>query len=840
MNEYSDNSTSKISTNLDNSDTAMSAANNQNESLSTQRQSPEPLNNYVPLWQRPKQFWNNISLRAKTTILLITVATVPIIAVTQGIVEISKREALKSLENVLETELTLLEDEIEVQKRNLEANANTLALSVQAANINLENPDTVATNRQKLQSFIEAVKEQQSNASFYIVTDAQGRTVAQYVQTVKDDGSDYPLLPAETNSPTQFQPILLKSSIPLGDVPIVSNALKLSRPLSGFELLSSDILQRIGLDKQANIGVRFQNTEGLPEPKQPYPEETFDIDGGKAGFVLMAVKPIKLENNKVGTAIVGTLVNRNFELVDRLKDVTGVSTATIFAQDWRVSTNVPYTDNLTRAIGTRVSRVVADIVLNKGQVFLGNANIIGVEYVTGYSPIYNHLQQVDGEEAKPVGIAYVGEPQTQVAQDLKRITLAGYTVGGIVLIVVVTALVLAPSDKSIPQLTEFSTQIASGKPGVRLDITNRKDEIGILTNSLNEMAKNIDTNIETRQREADEQRQEKERLEAEIFTLMEELGGAAEGDLTVRASLESMELSTVADLFNAIIDNLRDIAIETKSSTSQVGSSLKQNEQAILSLAEQAITEAQETRDTLKSVAQMSQSIQAVAESANQAEQIANDTYNSVLNNTKDMDLTVDSIINLRTTVGETAKKMKRLGESSQKISQAVSFIQEIALRTNVLAINASVEAGRAGEYGEGFTIVAEQVGALSEQSAAATKEIAEIVAAIQAETQAVSQALEEGTTQVVDSTRLVEATKQSLGLVLEKSQEINQLMGSISQATISQADTSQNVTSLMQKIAQLSATTSKSSKEVAQSIVETAQVAQKLESAVAQFKVAQ
>ncbi len=346
-------------------------------------------------------------------------------------------------------------------------------------------------------------------------------------------------------------------------------------------------------------------------------------------------------------------------------------------------------------------------------------------------------------------------------------------------------------------------------------------------------------NEQTLKEVAEQQRREKEQLEAAIYTLIDEVSDATEGDLTVRANLDSMELSTVADLFNAIIDNLEEIAVEAKQSTTQVGSSLKQNEEAIRLLAEQAIVEAKETRDTLISVEQMSQSIQAVAENASQAEAIADDTYNTVLNSTNDMDLTVDSILALRTTVGETAKKIKRLGESSQKISQAVSFIEEIALKTNVLAINASVEAGRAGEYGQGFTIVAEQVGALAEQSAAATKEIANIVAEIQAETKEVNQAMESGTAQVVETTRLVESTKQSLGQVLEKSQEINQLMGSISQTTVSQANTSQSVTSLMQKIANLSETTSISSKEVAQSMVETAQVAAKLESTVAQFKVA-
>ncbi len=419
--------------------------------------------------------------------------------------------------------------------------------------------------------------------------------------------------------------------------------------------------------------------------------------------------------------------------------------------------------------------------------------------------------------------------------------LKAFTLTAIVLGIISIGLIIALAQQLSRPLTELSEktqQVASGN----LDVTASLEgtlETRTLANNLNKLVDRVKELLQQQKAVADEQRQEKEELEAAIYTLIDEVSDATDGDLTVRANLKSLELSTVADLFNAIIDNLQEIAVEAKQSTSQVGSSLKQNEEAILLLAEQAITEAQETRDTLMSVEQMSRSIQTVAENANQAEKIADDTYNTVLNSTSDMNLTVDSILELRTTVGETAKKMKRLGESSQKISQAVSFIEEIALKTNILAINASVEAGRAGEYGQGFTIVAEQVGALAEQSAAATKEIANIVAVIQAETQEVNQAMESGTSQVVETTRLVESTKQSLGQVLEKSQEINQLMGSISQTTVSQANTSQNVTNLMQKIANLSETTSKSSKEVAQSIVETAQVAAKLESTVAQFKVA-
>ena len=402
---------------------------------------------------------------------------------------------------------------------------------------------------------------------------------------------------------------------------------------------------------------------------------------------------------------------------------------------------------------------------------------------------------------------------------------------------VLTWLLSRRLTKPIGELTEAASSLASGDLNQSVEL-NQEDEIGLLADSFNTMATQLRSSLATTELKAEEQLKAKEELETAIYTLIDEVADATDGDLTVRANLDSMELSTVADLFNAIIDNLQDIAVEVKQSTNQVGDSLKENEESIRLLAEQAMEEASETRTTLQSVEKMAESIQEIAENANQAEQIADDTYNTIVSSSENMDQTVDSILQLRTTVGETAKKMKRLGESSQKISQAVSFIEEIALKTNILAINATVEAGRAGEFGQGFTIVAEQVAALAEQSATATKEIANIVATIQAETQEVSQAMESGTSQVIDSTKLVESTKDSLAVVLNKSQEINKLMGSISATTVSQATTSQEVSSLMTRIAQLSETTSQSSKTVAQSMMDTAKVAEQLESTVAQFKV--
>ncbi len=814
------------------------------QDLSSINQRLEIAPNSIKWWQQTTRVWNNLSIRSKITTLLVTGAVVPVVIVTQGIVGLSRETALGDLKDSLKTKLLVLEKSVKSETRQIEDSSNILAQSIAAAGINLNDAGVVASQQAKLATFIQAAKEQKSNASFYLITNSKGQTIAQSVQMVKDDFSKYSPIPtdqpANKTNLTQFTPVTIQAGIELGDISIIQAALTNARSLSGVELLKSQSLQKLGLSPQANIGIRSQATTGLSEAKKPYPEGTFNVDDGKAGLVLMSVQPIRLNGKQIGTAIVGTLVNRNYDIVDKLKSETGVSTATLFAKDWRVSTNVPYTDKTTRALGTRVSKAVADKVLKEGKVFLGDANILGVNYVTGYSPLYDFHQQLNPATAKPIGIAYVGEPETKVDQNLQRITWTGYAIGGGILLMAI--LFLVPSHRSISRpirrLTEFADLIASGNASVRLEVNDRQDEVGVLSRNLNIMAQNIDLNIQARQQEATQQRQQRETLEMEIFNLVEEIEGATNGDLTVRASLNSMELSTVADLFNAVIDSLRDIAIEVKQGSGQVSVSLGANEQDIRQLSEKATIEAAEIRGTLNSFEQMTDSIQSVATNASQASAIASDAYSVVQAGSAAMDQTVTSILSLRTTVGETAKKMKRLGESSQKISQVVTLIEEIALKTNLLAINASVEASRAGEQGHGFTVVAEQVGALAEQSANATREIAQIVAAIQAETQDVAAVMELGTTQVVDGTRSVEMTKQKLNEVLKKSQEINILMNTISTATVSQAETAQVITLLMQHVTEASDARSIFSSQMATSMQSTSQVAKKLEEKVAQFQV--
>lgn len=337
---------------------------------------------------------------------------------------------------------------------------------------------------------------------------------------------------------------------------------------------------------------------------------------------------------------------------------------------------------------------------------------------------------------------------------------------------------------------------------------------------------------------SEEQRREKESLQLQLLELLSDIEGAASGDLTVRADVTTGEIGTVADFFNAVIESLRGIVTQVKKAANQVNTSLGENEGAIRQLSVEALQQAQETTRTLDSVEKMTRSIQDVAENASLAAAVARSASSTAEAGGIAMDRSVQNIQRLRQTVSETAKKVKRLGESSQQITKVVSLINQIALQTNLLAINAGIEAARAGEEGQGFAVVAEEVGELAARSAAATKEIEKIVENIQQGTSEVVEAMELGTAQVVEGTHLVEDAKKSLTQILEVSRQIDTLVQSISSATVSQAETSQVVTDLMKEIASVSERTSNSTRQVSGSLQETVGIAQELQATVRTFNV--
>ncbi len=344
--------------------------------------------------------------------------------------------------------------------------------------------------------------------------------------------------------------------------------------------------------------------------------------------------------------------------------------------------------------------------------------------------------------------------------------------------------------------------------------------------------------LEELEQAREKEQQQKEQLQLQILDLLNDVEGVASGDLRVRAEITSGEIGTVADFFNSIIESLRLIVTQVQETATQVNNSLATSETATRQLAESALTQTTEINHVLDAVDHMNDSMITLESSAQEAAAVANQAATTTQESGQAMELTVQNILSLRETMGDTAKKVKRLGESTQQITHVVSLINEIAMQTHLLAINAGIEAARAGEEGEGFAVVAEEVGILATRSGAATQEIAKIVENIQQETSDLVQAMELGVTQVVEGTQIVDSTKQSLYQIFAVSRQIDSLVQSVSAATTSQVQTAQTVSQLMREIAAISQGSSESSRQVSASLQQTVEISQQLQATVGTFRV--
>jgi twitching motility protein PilJ len=335
----------------------------------------------------------------------------------------------------------------------------------------------------------------------------------------------------------------------------------------------------------------------------------------------------------------------------------------------------------------------------------------------------------------------------------------------------------------------------------------------------------------------DEQRQQQQLLQQQIQKLLKDIEKASQGDLTVKAEVISGEIGIIAEGFNTIIDNLRAIVVKVESSTSQVNIAVNENEDAIRQLSEQTLTQAVNINLTLDNVHQMTGCLQSMSENAKKAASFAHTASFNAQESGTAMDLTMRNIFNLRSTIDDMAKKVRRLGESSQQISRIVFLIEEIGTRANILAVNAELEAVRINQGNNSFLVFATELGELAIRCTSATQEIEKISKNTQRYTQEVVKAMELGTSEVVKGTPIVEDVKKSLNQILNVSQQLDKLVQSISQATVSQVETSQVVTKLLEEISQVSEITS-SSEIISQSLQKTVDIAQELQTNVSKFKI--
>ena len=322
-----------------------------------------------------------------------------------------------------------------------------------------------------------------------------------------------------------------------------------------------------------------------------------------------------------------------------------------------------------------------------------------------------------------------------------------------------------------------------------------------------------------------------------ILRLMNELGDLADGDLTVTATVSENITGAIADSINYTIEELRVLVGRINDAANRVTAATEIARQTSIELLDAAERQSTEIQEAGQSALAMARSMSAVSGNATESAKVARQSLTAAEKGTAAVQDSIKGMNEIRNQIQETSKRIKRLGESSQEIGEIVELISDITEQTNVLALNAAIQAASAGDAGRGFTVVAEEVQRLAERSAEATKQIAAIVKTIQTDTQDAVSAMEQSTQGVVEGAKLSDAAGQALSEIGQVSRNLADLIQDISTSTQDQADSATRVAGLMQDILHVTEQTTAGTQRTAQAVDELTALASELKGSVAGFK---
>jgi twitching motility protein PilJ len=323
-----------------------------------------------------------------------------------------------------------------------------------------------------------------------------------------------------------------------------------------------------------------------------------------------------------------------------------------------------------------------------------------------------------------------------------------------------------------------------------------------------------------------------------ILRLLNEMQTFAEGDLTVRATVNEDITGAIADSVNFAIEELRSLVGRINAASEQVTNTSETAQKTSTELLSAAQTQSEEIKTTSAQVLGMARAINDVSASASESASVARASLSAAEKGQQAVHDAINGMNEIRGQIQETAKRIKRLGESSQEIGEIVELISDLTEQTNVLALNAAIQAASAGEAGRGFTVVAEEVQRLAERSAEATKQIGAIVRTIQTDTQDAVSAMEKSTQGVVEGTRLSDAAGQALTEMGGVSKKLAELIEDISKTTQGQARAAGAVATSMRHILGITEQTTEGTKRTVASVGQIAGLARDLRSSVANFKI--
>ena len=328
-----------------------------------------------------------------------------------------------------------------------------------------------------------------------------------------------------------------------------------------------------------------------------------------------------------------------------------------------------------------------------------------------------------------------------------------------------------------------------------------------------------------------------QRNQEAIMRLLDEMGSLAEGDLTVKTTVSEDITGAIADSVNYAIDELRSLVTTINETSEQVSSSAQETQTTARHLANAAEQQAQQISSATSAINQIVSSMDIVSKDSAESADVAERSVKIASHGAEVVRETISGMDSIRDQIQETSKRIKRLGESSQEIGSIVELINDIAEQTNILALNAAIQAASAGEAGRGFAVVADEVQRLAERSTSATKRIETLVQTIQSDTNEAVNSMEQTTAEVVAGARLAEDAGSALGDIERVSHDLSALIQSISTAARAQSAAATDVSVSMNAIQEITSQTSQGASQTADSIGTLAQLASDLRRSVAHFK---